>query len=204
MERPPSTSLTNRLIHEALLLLDGIVSSMPGRTGQLLRHRYYTLRLKRLGRMGSGSIDSGMRFDSPENISIGDDFAALRHCFIGAGDGGLVEIGSNVTLNSNVSIDAGERGVIRIGDDSGLAHNCVLRASSHNYDDPTRPWKSQGHKPGSIIVEEDVWIAANCILLPGTHIERGAIVASGSVVGGRVKAYSIVAGHPARVIGKRG
>ena len=204
MERIASPSFTNRLIHEFMLLLDGLVSSVPGRTGQLLRHRYYALRLKRLGRMGFGAIDSGMRFDSPENIAIGDNFIALRNCFVGAGGGGLVEIGGNVTLNSNVCIDAGEQGVIRIGDESGIAQNCVLRASSHRYDDPARPWKSQGHKPGSIIVEEDVWIAANCTLLPGAHVERGSIVASGSVVGGRVKAFSVVAGNPARVIGRRG
>ncbi len=49
-----------------------------------------------------------------------------------------------------------------------------------------------------MVIEEDVWIGAQCVLLDGTYIERGAIIAAGSVVRGRVSAYSIWAGTPAR------
>ena len=53
-----------------------------------------------------------------------------------------------------------------------------------------------------IIVEEEVWIAANVTLLAGAHIGRGAIVGAGSVVRNcNVPPYSIVCGNPAKVIG---
>ncbi|HVE12805.1 MAG TPA: acyltransferase [Elusimicrobiota bacterium] len=190
---------------EILAFLDALASALPGRAGQFLRHGYYSLRLGRLGRMGArGTMAPGIQFFEPENIFIGDDFNTLRGCVFAAPGGGRIELGNNVSFASNVVVDAGCEGVIRIGDNSGVAHNCVLRSSPHNYSDPSVPFKSQGHKPGSILIDEDVWVAANCVLLPGTHIEKGCVVASGSIVGGLVKAYSIIAGNPARVIGRRG
>ena len=49
-----------------------------------------------------------------------------------------------------------------------------------------------------VVVEEDVWIGARVTLLPGTHIGRGAIIASGAVVNANVPAYSIYGGVPAK------
>ena len=50
------------------------------------------------------------------------------------------------------------------------------------------------------MVEDDVWIGANSVLLDGTRIGRGAVVAAGSVVRGELPAYSISAGNPAKVV----
>lgn len=51
-----------------------------------------------------------------------------------------------------------------------------------------------------VIVEEDVWLGARVILLSGSHIGRGSIVAAGAVVNGEVLPYSIVGGVPAKFI----
>ena len=56
---------------------------------------------------------------------------------------------------------------------------------------------------GDIIIEDDVWIGANCIILSGVKISRGAIIAAGSVVIKEVAPYSIIAGVPAKQIKKR-
>jgi acetyltransferase-like isoleucine patch superfamily enzyme len=188
--------------NEVIALLEGIISAVPGTTGQLLRQGFFSLRLRHLGR--NPAFHPGIDMDEPRNVSIGDDFVSLRNCTIHAACGGSVEIGDDVSLAANVVINAAVDGVIRIGDHSGIANNCVLRTSPHNYADPDTPFKSQGHTSSSILIGEDVWIAANCTLVPGTRIGRGAIVASGSVVGGTVKEFAIVAGNPARVIGRRG
>lgn len=203
MTQTTRPGLAARLRNELTLLLDGFVSMVPGRTGQLLRYHRFSRRLKRFGRMGYGAMHPGIHFDAPENISIGDNFICLANCRLSAEAGGTIELADDVSFASNVVIDAGESGVIRIGNGSGVAHNGVLRASGHVHTDASRPFKSQGHKPGTIIMEDDVWVAANCILLPGTHLEKGVIVASGSVVGGRIPAYSVVAGNPGRVISRR-
>jgi len=178
------------------------VSHIPGAFGRSLRAAYYRKRLKHLG--PRAFISPGFEVLGAERIHIGHDFFALRNCFLSAADGGTIEIGNVLSCAKNVVVNAGSHGVIRIGNGVGLGFNCVLRSSAHRYEDAARPFKGQGHKPGTIIIEDDVWVTANVTILPDTYLERGCVVCAGSVVGGRVKAYSIVAGNPARVIGKRG
>lgn len=53
---------------------------------------------------------------------------------------------------------------------------------------------------GNIIIDEDCWIGAECILLPNIHIGRGVVVGAGSVVTKDVPPYAVVAGIPAKII----
>jgi acetyltransferase-like isoleucine patch superfamily enzyme len=55
-----------------------------------------------------------------------------------------------------------------------------------------------------ITIGDDVWIGANAIILQGTSIGVGAIVAAGAVVRSEVAPYDIVGGVPARVLKNRG
>lgn len=55
----------------------------------------------------------------------------------------------------------------------------------------------------TIVVNEDVWVGAGCILLSRCNIGRGAVVAAGSVVSKEVPPYAVVAGSPAKVIACR-
>ena len=52
----------------------------------------------------------------------------------------------------------------------------------------------------NIIIEDDVWIGANSVILPGITIEQGAVIGAGSVVTKDVPSYAIVAGNPAKII----
>ncbi len=56
---------------------------------------------------------------------------------------------------------------------------------------------------GDTVVGNDVWIGQNVTILPGVHIEDGAIIGANSVVGSDVEPYTIIAGNPAKVIRKR-
>lgn len=53
-----------------------------------------------------------------------------------------------------------------------------------------------------VIIGKNSFIGAGAILLPGTTIGRNCIIGAGAVVKGQVPDYSIVAGNPAKVIGK--
>jgi len=52
-------------------------------------------------------------------------------------------------------------------------------------------------------IGNDVWIGARAIVLDGTKVGDGAIIAAGAVVAGNVAPYAIVGGVPARVIRTR-
>lgn len=88
---------------------------------------------------------------------------------------------------------------------SGAAENLTVFTTSH----PSfvGEWfldKGSGNafsEAKDIIVEEDVWIAANVTLLMGAHIGRGAVVGAGSVIRKSVPPYAIVAGNPAKIVG---
>ena len=54
-----------------------------------------------------------------------------------------------------------------------------------------------------VTVGNDVWIGSNVVILQGTNIGDGAIIAAGAVVTKDVPSFSIVGGVPARIIGKR-
>lgn len=56
---------------------------------------------------------------------------------------------------------------------------------------------------GDTIIEDGVWIGMRAMIMPGVHIGEGAVIAANSVVIKDVMPYSIVGGHPAKMIKKR-
>lgn len=53
---------------------------------------------------------------------------------------------------------------------------------------------------GSIIIQNDVWVATDATIMPGVTLHNGCIVAAKSVVTKDVPPYAIVGGNPARVL----
>ena len=53
------------------------------------------------------------------------------------------------------------------------------------------------------VLGNDVWIGDNVVIMMGITIGHGAVVGAGAIVTKDVEPYSIVAGVPAREIGKR-
>lgn len=68
-------------------------------------------------------------------------------------------------------------------------------------------WLLRGRRPavqsfGTITVGDDSYIGENALLLGGTAIGPGCIVAAGAVVRGRFPANSVIAGNPAKAVGR--
>lgn len=59
----------------------------------------------------------------------------------------------------------------------------------------------QGTK--QVILEDNVWIGARSVILPGGKIGKGSIIGVGSVATKDVEPFSIVAGVPAKLVKKR-
>ncbi len=93
---------------------------------------------------------------------------------------GGVEIGRNVTITSEVSIFTHNHGKTK--DQPIMSHTEIL----------------EGTKIG-----DGSFIGFRSIILGGVEIAEGAIVGAGAVVTKNVLPYSIVAGNPAGLIGKR-
>lgn len=111
---------------------------------------------------------------------------------------GKLVLGDHAAISFGVNIRAAG-GRIEIGAHSAIAQNCVLVAANHtmtnlgNFIDA--PWDETRT---DVIVGRNVWVGANCTLLPGCRIGDNVIIAAGSVVRGIVPSDEIWGGSPAR------
>lgn len=147
--------------------------AVPGRLGVLLRRRVYERMVK--GRGDRVVFSEHVVLQGPKYIELGND----------------------ILINRNVSIQGG--GGVKIGNDVMIGPEALIWSINHEFSDTERPMREQGYGGAAVRIEDDVWIGAGSIILPGVHIGRGAIVAAGSVVTGSVSAEVLVAGVPAKV-----
>ena len=105
-------------------------------------------------------------------------------------------IGSGTQINRDCVLDA--RGRLHIGDQVSIAPEVVILTADHDHTAPGFPLR---HRP--VTIEDNVWIGMRAVVLPGVRIGRGAVVAAGAVVTKDVEPLTVVAGIPARVVGRR-
>lgn len=120
-----------------------------------------------------------------------------------AGGVGNLIIGKHVVINSGTVIYTGN-GVV-IGNNVAVAANCTFAPVDHEYRERGKLIRAQGFRPGrgGIVVEDDVWIGANCVLLDGAILRQGCVVGAGSIIRSEVQSYSINVGQPSKIIGWR-
>ena len=112
-----------------------------------------------------------------------------------------LDLGRNVGISPLTQLNAA--GGIEIGDDTLIGPGCTLWSVNHRFEDLDVPIRLQGYEAKRIVIGSDCWIAARSIVLPGVHIGSGSVIAAGAVVNRSCEPRSILAGVPARVIGKR-
>lgn len=116
------------------------------------------------------------------------------------GKGNRVSIGDRSGLGINARLD----GPVTIGHDVMMGPDVMIFALGHEFTDVEVPMIQQGMTtPRQVVIEDDVWIGARVIILPGVRVGRGSVVAAASVVTKSVPPFSVVAGNPARVVKNR-
>ncbi|MFL5472026.1 MAG: acyltransferase [Gemmatimonadales bacterium] len=109
-------------------------------------------------------------------------------------------IGDEVYIADDLIIveELAERGNVTIGHRVSIAPRVTLVTSSHPNRARTRPFAPVAQGP--IVIEDDAWLGAGCVILPGVRIGRGAVVGANSVVAQDVLPLHVVAGQPARTV----
>jgi maltose O-acetyltransferase len=51
-----------------------------------------------------------------------------------------------------------------------------------------------------VTIEDDLWIGANCVILPGITLHKGSVVGAGAVVTKDVPENAIAVGVPAKIL----
>ncbi|MBF0414794.1 MAG: acyltransferase [Magnetococcales bacterium] len=131
--------------------------------------------------------------------TVVDSFVKIKP----AGGSGDLIIGADTVINSGCVLYTGNG--ITIGDHVAIAANCTFAPVNHQYRRRDKLIRQQGfcHSKGGIIIEDDVWIGANCVILDGVVLRKGCVIGAGSLVRGEIAAYSINAGQPLKIIGWR-
>ena len=127
------------------------------------------------------------------HYALGKDSSIHMGVFV---TGYNIFIGDHVVVNRRVYLD-GRIGV-RIGNNVSISPEVYIVSLDHDPNDPS--FSTRG---AEVTIEDDVWIGARAMLMPGVHIGKGAVVAAGAVVTKDVEPYQIVGGVPARPSGER-
>jgi acetyltransferase-like isoleucine patch superfamily enzyme len=123
-----------------------------------------------------------------------------NHDFPKAYSESFLSIGTKTYIGKNNNIRA-SGGEIKIGENCSISQNVTIVATNHNIK-LGQLIKQQGSSRDNnfIIINDDVWIGANSVILPGGTIGKGAVIAAGSIVTKDVEENAIVLGNPAELL----
>jgi acetyltransferase-like isoleucine patch superfamily enzyme len=109
---------------------------------------------------------------------------------------GLLEIGEGTYINYGCSIAALE--MIKIGPNCNIGPYSLIIDNNYHRIEPER----RNERPESypVILEENVWLGARVVVLPGVRIGAHSIIGAGSVVTKDIPTRVIAAGNPAKII----
>ncbi len=166
-------ALLSRLSDFAFLTCTQLLALLPHVIGVIARYEFYRFTLRKCGR----------------NLNVGfGSFFIYRD----------VEVGDHVLIGAFNTIHHCDFGSYVL-----TAERCTFLSGSryHRYDRTDIPMALQGGDLRRIRLGDDCWIGAHAVVM--ADIGAGAIVGAGAVVVDRVEPLTIVAGVPARPIGRR-
>lgn len=181
----------------------------------------YPVRRRLLGVTASGSsgdealdgVSSGARLG--EGVVVRRGSVVYEEAVLGPG----VELGHNVLVREKVVVGRGSKigsntvldADVVIGENTSIQSMVYIparvRVGSNVFIGPRAVFTNDRY-PASrrlveTVVEDEAVIGANATIVAGIVIGRGAVVAAGAVVTKSVEPYTVVAGVPARPIGRR-
>ena len=151
-----------------------------------------------LAAVGTGTwFQAGVHFRPPARVTFGSN------CYVWRGVGastehpeGYLRAGDGVQINAEVHLDM--TGGLTLADHVLISEGAVLYTHDHGLDPravPTLCPKTVG---------SGAWIGMRAVILPQcTSIGAGAVIGAGAIVTADVPAGAIMAGNPARQVGRK-
>ncbi len=163
-------------LHLRLACANAVAGCLPDFASGAVRTRLYQRAGFSIGRgtyiMGNIRV-AGSMVNPYTNLTVG------RRCLI--------------SVNVIVNVDA----PVVIGDDVTIGPSVLIYTGSHALGPGSRRCDSTAiGRP--VRIEDGCWVRVGAIILPGTTLGRGCVVAAGAVVAGRFPPNSYIEGNPAR------
>jgi len=117
--------------------------------------------------------------------------AGMGECEV-AGNHRLLRIGDfSFVGKANIQLLAS----VTVGNSVVINDGVTILTGSHDVNDEHFQLQT---KP--VVIGHYAWICTGALILPGNTVAEGGVVAAGAVVTRDVRAYSVVAGNPAKVV----
>ncbi len=110
----------------------------------------------------------GVTFDKPWNVTAGD--------LVVFGDGAIIRASEPISIGKRCVISQYAMLLTQVGDVTS---------------------KGKTKKCAPVVIEDDVWIATDAVVLPGSFIESGVVVGARGMVDGKLPKWTICTGEPA-------
>ena len=141
---------------------------------------------------------------NPGVVELDDNCRVRDFVFIWGGQG--VKIGKYSDVQPHVVVWGG--GTLEVGDRVSIGPGTVLLTAVYSYEPGMKMVDGLGEgttKPlyGKLTIEADVYIGANCTVMPNITIGEGAILGAGSFVNKDCEPWGIYVGSPARKVAER-
>jgi acetyltransferase-like isoleucine patch superfamily enzyme len=112
----------------------------------------------------------------------------------------VIEIGTEFGMNGG-SICAMQQ--VKIGNHVAVGSNSTIVDTEFHPSDPRQRALAPNEGLSSpVVIEDNVFVGANCTILRGVTIGAGSVIGTGSVVTQNVVPGAVVFGNPARVVGR--
>lgn len=132
---------------------------------------------------------SDVEIETNSEVHIGEGTTIQRRCTIN----GSTRIGAGCIFAPNVFVSSGTH-PFRITPHIPIREQERTLAASN---------RGTGALDRPVWIQDDCWLGANVVVCPGVTIGKGSVVGANAVVTRDVAPYSVVAGAPAKSIGRR-
>ena len=139
-------------------------------------------------------VGAVLRLRPRSNLRVDGRVQIMRACNVAVDYDATLTIGADTFFNEGSSVVCYSDTTIG----SGCAISWGVRILDSDVHKLVQEGETSPHAP--IQIGKDCWIGTNAVVLKGTELGDGSIVAAGAVVASKVPPNSLVAGVPARVM----
>jgi len=144
------------------------------------------------------------KIGNPGVVELDDFCRVCDFVFIWGGQG--VRIGKHTDMQPHVVVWGG--GKLTIGDRVSVGPGSVLLTAVYSHKEGLKMVDGLGEGQskalyGELTIKDDVYIGANCSLMPDITIAEGCVIGAGSFVNKDTEPWGIYVGSPAKRIAER-
>jgi len=146
----------------------------------------------------NSTIDSRVEIANPKGLTLGEKSILYKNITVYNGENGKLSFGVSSHCAPYGYFLIADNSVT-IGNDVAIGPHCSFICHSNSIKGESKLFR-ENYLDGDIIIGNNVFIGAQCTLLPGTVIEDNVVVASNSVVKGRLASNTVYGGSPVKAI----